>query len=77
MKELIEFFYLVLSDKLTKFLLNNDRTAKELFKAKVRQIAAAEGVIDRLKAANQMKWLRLMNSIRACAEEIVIQKMVY
>ncbi len=36
-----------------------------------------EGVTERLKVSNQMERLRRMNSIRACAEEIVIREVVY
>ena len=40
-------------------------------------MAAAEGVTERLKAENQMEWLRRMNNLRARAEEIVIREVVY
>ena len=71
------FTALVLSGKLTKHLLDIDRTAREQLEATVFQIAAAEGVTERLKAADQMEWLRRMNTIRARAEEIVILEVVY
>lgn len=68
---------LVLSGKLTEHLMDIDRTAREQLKATVSQMAAAEGVTERLKAADQMEWLRRQKSIRARAEEIVIRKMVF
>ena len=68
---------LVLSGKLTEHLMDIDRTAREQLKATVSQMAAAEGVTERLKAADQMEWLRRMNTIRARAEEIVIREVVY
>ena len=43
----------------------------------VRQMAKQEGVIETLKAADQMEWVRRMNSIRSRAEEIVLNELVY
>lgn len=71
------FTVLVLSGKLTEHLLDVDRTAREQLEATVSQLAAAEGVTETLKAADQMEWLCCMNSIRARAEELVIQEVVY
>jgi len=71
------FTALVLSGKLTEHLLDVDRTARELLETTIRQPAAAEGVTERLKAADQMEWLRRQNTIRARAEEIVIREVVY
>lgn len=68
---------LVLSGKLTEHLLEIDRTARERIEATVFQIAAAEGVTERLKAADQMEWLRRMNNLRTRAEKIVIREVVY
>ena len=71
------FTALVLSGKLTEHLLNVDRTAREQLEVTVSRMAAAEGVTERLKAVDQMEWLRRMNSIHARAEEIVIREVVY
>ena len=71
------FTALVLSSKLTEHLLDVDRTAREQLEATVSQMAAIESVTERLKAADQMEWLRRMNTIRARAEEIVIREVVY
>lgn len=43
----------------------------------VAQMAEKEGVIERLKADDQMLWVRRMNNIRARAEEIVLNDMIY
>ena len=42
-----------------------------------RQMAAQEGVTEALKAADQMEWIRRMNSIQARVEEIVLNELVY
>ena len=36
-----------------------------------------EGVTEALKAADQMEWVRRMNSIRNRAEEIVMSELVF
>ena len=71
------FTALVLSGKLTGHLLDVDRTAREQLESMVSRMAAAEGVTERLKSADQMEWLRRQNSIRARAEETVIREVVY
>lgn len=40
-------------------------------------MAEKEGVTERLKADDQMLWVRRMNNIRARAEEIVLNDMIY
>lgn len=71
------FTALVLSGKLTEHLLDIDRAAREQLEATIARMAAAEGVTEALKAADQMEWLRRMNNIRARAEEIMIREVVY
>ena len=71
------FTALVLSGKLTEHLLDVDRTAREQLESMASRRAVDEGVTERLKAADQMEWLRRMNSIRSRAEEIVIREVVY
>ena len=43
----------------------------------VSDMARQEDVTEALKAANQMEWVRRMNSIRNRAEEIVLTELVY
>ena len=41
------------------------------------RMAAEQGVNESLKASDQMKWVGLMNGIRASAEEVVLTELVY
>jgi hypothetical protein len=41
------------------------------------QMAREQGVTEDLKAQDQMKWVGLMNNIRAAAEEIVLRDLIY
>ncbi len=43
----------------------------------VAKIEATEGVTEKLKANDQMKWVGAMNSIRNRIEEIVLNKLIY
>ena len=46
-------------------------------KTLIEQMKTAEGVTESLKAADPMAWVQRMNSIRARAEEIVREKIIY
>ena len=68
---------LLLSGKLKKLLLMIQEQAEERFDLLVEQMAKQEGVTERLKAQDQMLWVRRMNNIRARAEEIVREEIIY
>ena len=36
-----------------------------------------QGVTEELKAQDQMEWVRLMNNIKASAEEMVLREILY
>ena len=42
----------------------------------IKQMAQVQGVDERLKASDQMRWVRMMNNIRASAEEIVENELI-
>ena len=54
-----------------------DQSGMETLERIVSQMAKQENVTEVLKAANQMEWVRRMNSIRNRAEEIVLADIVY
>ncbi|HMM31733.1 MAG TPA: TnpV protein [Clostridia bacterium] len=68
---------LILQNKLTEHLLEIDQTAKAQVEQMVAQMAKAEGVTEELKARDQMKWVGLMNTLKAQAEEIVLAELIY
>ena len=68
---------LLLSGKLKEHLLMIQEQAEERFDLLVEQMAKQEGVTEQLKAQNQMLWVRRMNNIRARAEEIVREEIIY
>ena len=73
----IIFSELLLSGHLYPHLLEIDRACHGRMELLIRQMAAQEGVTEALKAADQMEWIRRMNSIQNRAEEIVLSELVY
>ena len=73
----ILFSSLLLSGKLDQHLTETDRACENRMDFIARQMAKQEGVTESLKAADQMEWVRQMNSIRSRAEEIVLSELVY
>ena len=68
---------LLLTGKLDAHLAEIDHSCNERIELIMNQLAQREGVTEALKAADQMEWVRRMNSIRARAEEIVLSELVY
>ena len=68
---------LLTSGKLNSYLADIDRQAEEMFSRLVKQMAEAEGVTEKLKAADPMEWVRRMNNIRNRAMEIVNSELIY
>ncbi len=58
---------------LEQYLTDLDRDAQESYEILVRQYAEIEGVTETLKAADNLKWTRRMNSIRNRMEEFVLK----
>lgn len=68
---------LFISGKLNGHLEKVDRQANEMVERLIEQMAKAEGVTEEMKAADQMKWVGLMNNIKARAEEVVFKELIY
>lgn len=68
---------LQLSGKLNSYLANVEQQAEDMFERLVKQIAEREGVTEQLKAADPMKWVRMMNNVRIRAAEIVYNDLIY
>ena len=67
----IRYNQLLLSGELGSYLAKLDKQAEEQLALIIRQMQEAEGVDEALKAADQLEWVRRMNSIRNRAEEIL------
>ena len=73
----IRYNQLLLSGELGGYLAKLDKQAEEQLALTVRQLQEAEGVTEDLKAANQLEWVRRMNSIRNRAEEIIKTELIF
>ena len=65
------------SGTLHRHLAEIDQACNERMEIIVSDMANQEGVTESLKAADQMEWVRRMNSIHSRAEEIVLTELVY
>ena len=66
-----------LSGELNSHLEQIDREATEMVERLTREMAEKQGVNEQMKATDQMKWIGLMNSLKASAEEIVLNELIY
>ena len=73
----VRYANLLTSSALNASLADIDRQAEELFLLLVKQMAAAEGITEALKANDQMEWVGRMNSCRDRATEIVYHQVIY
>ena len=69
--------YLLLTGKLNEHLNQTDQEARKQVEMLMKQMAEKKGATEELKAQDQMKWVRLMNNIKASAEEIVLKNTIY
>lgn len=68
---------LLTGGRLNSYLADIDQQAVEMFSLLVKQLAAAEGVTEQLKADDMMVWVGKMNDIRNRATEIVNAEIIY
>ena len=73
----IRYQNLLLSSKLTAHLKQIDQEATGQAEASMKQIVEKQGVNENLKRQDQMRWVRLMNNVKAGAEEIVMREIIY
>lgn len=59
------------------YLEKIDSTARNEVERLISLMAEKEGVTEKLKAENQLKWVSLMNAIKQSAEEIISHEYVY
>ena len=72
-----KYQYLLLTGKLAEHLNQIDQEAREQMEILMEQMAEKQGITEKLKAQDQMEWVRLMNNIKTSTEEIVLKNLVY
>ena len=68
---------LLTENRLNEHLHGIDEQAHEQLDLLTAQMAKQMGVIEELKASDPMRWVQMMNSIKASAEEIMLKEVVY
>ncbi len=71
------FNRLLLSGKLYDYLAEVDEQANEQLDQMIPKMALAEGVTEELKATDPIRWVGLMNNLKACAEESILSDLIY
>ena len=73
----IQYNCLLLSGKLWTYLADLNEQAQDRLERMIDQMKATEGITEALKATDPMAWVQRMNNIRARAEEIVREELIY
>ena len=68
---------LILSEKLYPHLKEIDETANRRMEQMMPGLMQSAGVTEALKAGDPMKWVGLMNSLKAQAEEVILTELIY
>ena len=78
-KERYPWFYARLQGKgeLNDYLEEIDMRARDMVEDIISKAAPKQGITEELKATDQMKWVGLMNNLKAQAEEFVFSEIVY
>ncbi len=71
------YINLLTSGRLNAYLAEIDKQAQERFERLIEGMKQAQGITERLKAENQLEWVRRLNNIRACARKIVEKEIIY
>lgn len=71
------FNCLLLSERLYPHLLEINEAARRRMDTLMPQLIKAAGVTEQLKAADPMKWVGMMNALKAQAEEIILSELIY
>ena len=71
------YFDLFVSGKLHAYLANINTQAEDSFSRLVKEMAAREGVTEKLKAEDQMAWVQRMNNVWERATKIVNRELIF
>ena len=68
---------MLLSETLYPHLLETEEAMERRMEELIPKLAETAGATEKLKAADPMKWVGLMNNCKAQAEEILLSELVY
>ena len=73
----VRYTGMLLTGKLNAHLEEIDQSASEMFDMLVVQLKTRDGITEELKSADQMEWVRRMNTIQKEAETFVMEELIY
>ena len=73
----VTYTNLLTTGRLYDYLQDIDTQTNEQLASLIRQMAKAESVTEKMKAEDQMEWVRRMNNIRSRTEEIISSELIY
>ena len=68
---------MILSETLYPHLREIDETANRRLEQMMPELIKSAGVTESLKASDPMKWVQTMNSLKAQAEEVILNELIY
>ena len=68
---------LLTSGRLNAYLADLNEEAEAMLSRLVKELAEKEGVTEKLKAEDGMRWVQAMNNIRNRAAEVVYNDLIY
>ena len=68
---------MILKGTLDEHLTEIDRTANNRLDMMIKDMAKAQDVTEKMKAEDQMMWVGMMNNIKASAEEIILNELIF
>lgn len=68
---------LLTSCTLNQHLYETDQEAKKQIEFILSRLVKERGITEELKATDPLRWVQEMNNAKQCAEEIVLNKIIY
>lgn len=68
---------MLIEGTLNRYLADIKQQAEQMFHRLIAEIAEKQGITEKLKAENQMEWVRQMNACKAQAEEVIKTDLIY
>ncbi len=68
---------LLTEGRLAQNLANTDEEARSMVDSLTSELAKKHGIDEHLKTTNPLLWVQEMNNLKASAEEVVLQEVIY
>jgi hypothetical protein len=68
---------LLATGKLHEHLMDVEKQATDFFRRVVPELAKSRGITEELKAADQMKWVGMMNNVTNAVDEMIFAEIIY